>query len=202
MFYKIRVLFLAFCWASSGNLAEAQQVSASPVKPSSMPRPIPVMKVASEAESAMESLHEISASLANDQTTTSVADDLSHLTSEIEARIGDDVELLRSNPPLLMLYQLKVTWQNFGDMVSAWNSELTRSGTNLDEEQSHLDELNKIWQLTLQSVKPAGPPEVLQRVQAVIDSIGGTQQAMDSRRAQVLTVQNRHSTQQAEFEPL
>jgi small-conductance mechanosensitive channel len=149
------------------------------------------MKVASEAESGMESLHEISANLANDQTTTSVADDLSHLKSEIEARIVDDVGLLRSNPPLQMLYQLKLTWQSFGDMVSAWNSELTRSGTTLDEELAHLDELNKIWQLTLQSVEQAGPPEVLQRVQAVIDSIAGSKQAVDSRRAQVLTVQNR-----------
>ena len=104
MFYKIRVLFLAFCWTSSGNLAEAQQVSASPVKPISTPTPIPVIEVASEAESAMESVREISASLANDQTTTSVADELSQLKSEIEARIVDDTGLLKSNPPLLTLY--------------------------------------------------------------------------------------------------
>ena len=186
------VLFLTFCWASSGNMAEAQEASASPAKPSSAPTPIPVLKVASEAESAIESLHEIGASLANDQTTTSVADDLAHLTSEIEARIGDDVELLRSNPPFQMLFRLRLTWQSFGNKLSAWSNELTRSGTNLEQWLAHLDELNKIWQLTLQSAKQAGaPPEVLQRVQVVVDSIAGMRQAVDSRRAQVLTLQNR-----------
>jgi hypothetical protein len=182
-------LFLTFCWASSGNLAAAQQASASEVKPSSVPTPIPVIKVASEAESAMEPLHEIAASLASDQTTESVADGLSRLTSEIETRIVEDLGLLRSNPPLQMLYRLKLTWQNFGDKVSAWNSELTRTGTSLDEELARLDELDKIWQSTLHSVKQAGtPPEVLQREQAVIDSIGETRQAVDARRAQVLSL--------------
>lgn len=186
------VLFFTFCWASSGNMAEAQQASVSQAKPSSAPTPIPVIKVASEAESAMEPLHEIAASLASDQTTATVADGLSRLTSEIEARIVEDIGLLRSNPPLQMLYRLKLTWQNFGDKVAAWNSELARSGTSLDEELARLDELDKIWQSTLQSVKQAGtPPEVLRRVQAVIDSIGGTRQAVDTRRAQVLTLQNR-----------
>jgi hypothetical protein len=169
------VLFLAFCWASSGNMAPAQQASASRVKPSSAPTPIPVIKVASEAESAIEPLHEIAASLASDQTAASVADGLSRLTSEIDIRIVEDIGLLRSNPPLQMLYRLKLTWQNFDDKVSAWNRELSRSGSSLDEELARLDELDKIWQSTLQSVKQAGtPPEVLQRVQAVIDSIGGT----------------------------
>ena len=175
-------------------MAEAQEASASPVKPSSASTPIPVLKVASNAESAMESLHEIGAGLANDQTKTSVADDLSHLTSEIEARIADDVELLRSNPSLQMLYRLKLTWESFGNKLSAWNSELTRSGTNLEQWLARLDELNKIWQLTLQSAKQAGaPPEVLQRVQVVVDSIAGMRQAVDSRRVQVLTLQNRAS---------
>jgi hypothetical protein len=190
------VLFFTFCWASSGNMAEAQQASVSQAKPSSAPTPIPVIKVASEAESAMEPLREIAASLASDQTTATVADGLSRLTSEIEARIVEDIGLLRSNPPLQMLYRLKLAWQNFGDKVAAWNSELARSGTSLDEELARLDELDKIWQLTLQSVKQVGtPPEVLQRVQAVIVSIGGTRQAVDTRRAQVLTLQNVHSLQ-------
>jgi potassium-dependent mechanosensitive channel len=186
------VLLLTFCWAASGSMAEAQQASASQVRPSSAATPIPVFKIASEAGSALEPLHEIAASLTSDQTTVTVADGLSGLTSQIETQIVEDIGLLRSKPPLQVLYRLRLTWQSFGAKVSAWNSELTRSGISLDEQLARLDELDKIWQLTLQSVKQAGaPPEVLQRVQAVIDSIRGARQAVDSRRAQVLSLQNR-----------
>jgi hypothetical protein len=57
------ILFLTFCWVSSGDMAEAQQAPESQLKPSSVPTPIPVIKVASEAQSAMERLHKTEASL-------------------------------------------------------------------------------------------------------------------------------------------
>jgi hypothetical protein len=140
----------------------------------------------------MERLHETEASLAIDQTTTSVADSLSSVTSEIEARIDDDIELLRSNPSLPALHQLDLTWQSFGSELSEWADDLTRAGTSLDEELARLDELNKVWQSTLQSVKQGdSPPEILQRVQFVLDAIERTRQAVNSRQAQVLTFQTR-----------
>ena len=185
-------LFLTFCWAASSNLIEAQQASAPKGKASPSPTPISIIKVASEAESALESLREIESSSSADPTATSVADGLSRLTSEIDAQIADDLELLRSNPTLQMLYPLKLTWQSFGAKLSAWNNELVRSGTSLDEGLATLDEQNKIWQLTLQSAKQgAATPKVLQRVKDVIDSLGATRQAVDSRRAQILDLQNR-----------
>jgi potassium-dependent mechanosensitive channel len=91
-----------------------------------------------------------------------------------------------------MLYPLKLTWESFGDKLSTWNNELVSSGTSLDEGLASLDEQNKVWQLTLQSVKQGGgTPQVLQRVKDVIDSMGTTRQAVDSRRAQILDLQNR-----------
>ncbi len=185
------VLFLTFCWASNGTMAEIQPSSAPQVKTSPAATPIPVIKVASEAESALESLREIDTSLSTDRTTTSVAEGLSELKSEIEARIVDDMGLLRSNPPVQMLYDLRLAWQSFSDKLSAWTDELTRTGTSLDEELARLDELNKIWRLTLQAVQQAGSPsEVLQRVRAVIDSNMSTRQAVDFHRTQVLGLQN------------
>jgi hypothetical protein len=185
-------LFLTFCCASSSNLAGAQQAPAPKGKANPSPTPIPIIKVASEAASALESLREIESSSSADPTATSVADGLSRLTGEIDAEIGDDLQLLRSNPTLQMLYPLKLTWESFGDKLSTWNNELVSSGTSLDEGLASLDEQNKIWQLTLQSAKQGGgTPEVLRRVKDVIDSIGATRQAVDSRRARILDLQNR-----------
>jgi small-conductance mechanosensitive channel len=149
------------------------------------------MKVASEAASALESLREVQSSLSADTTATGVSDGLSRLTGEINAQIADDAELLRSNPTLQMLYPIKITWQNFSEKLSAWNNNLTRSGTNLDEELARLDEKNRIWQLTLQSIQGSGMPEVVRRAKDVIDSIRETRQAVDSRRPQILDLQNR-----------
>jgi len=185
-------LFLMFCCASSSHAAEAQQAAGPEAKPSPASRPIPLIEIASKAQAALESLREIESGLSAEQTTRSVDDGLSHLTAEIEAEIGDDTQLLSSNPSLNMLYPLKVSWQSFGDKLSAWNNELTRSGISLDEELARLEEQNKVWQLTLQSVQQGGTaPEILQRVKDVTDSIERTRQAVTSRRAQVLSLQDR-----------
>ena len=185
-------LFLTFCCTCGRNATEAQQASRPEVKPSPTSTPIPLIEIASKAQAAMESFREIESGLSADQTTTSVADGLSHLTAEIEAEIGDDTQLLSSSPSLQMLYPLKVSWQSFGDKLLAWNNELTRSGISLDEELARLDEQNKVWRLTLQSVQQGGAtPEILKPVNDVIDSVEGTQKAVAPRRAQVLTLQNR-----------
>ena len=149
----------------------------------------------------MESLRGIETSSSNDQTTRGVADGLSQLTNEINARIADDAQLLTLNPSLQMLQRLKVTWQNFGDNISEWNSDLTRSGTSLDEELARLDELNKIWESTLHpAIQTETPPEVLQHVLRIIDSILATRKKVASRRAQVLSLQNRLFEQAARIQ--
>jgi len=187
-------LFLTFCCASSSDAAEAQQASGPEAKPSPASKPISLLEIASKAQAALESLREIGSGLSADQTTTSLTDGLSHLTPEIEAEIGDDTQLLSSNPSLNMLYPLKVSWQSFGDKLSVWDNELTRSGISLEEELTRLEEQNKVWQLTLQSVQQGGTtPEILQRVKDVTDSIERTQQAVTSRRAEVLSLQGRIS---------
>ena len=183
-------LFVAFSWVSGSNPVEAQQAPASQGRPSPSP-PIPAMKVASEAASALESLRELQSSLSADTTAAAVSDGLSHLTGDIDAQIDDDTELLISNPTLQMLYPLKLTWQNFNERLSALNNNLTRSGTSLDEALARTDDKNRVWQLTLQSIQGNGTPEVLQRVKGVIDSIRETRQVVDSRRAQILDLQNR-----------
>ena len=185
-------LFLTFCCAYVSNAAETQQPSRPEVTPNPKSTPIPPIEIASKAQHTLESLREIESGLSADQTTTSIADGLSHLTAEIETEIGDDAQLLGSNPSLQILYPLKVTWQSFGDKLSGWNNELTQSGVSLDKELARLDEQSKVWQLTLQSVEQSGTtPEILQRVKNVVDTIEATRQAVASPRAQVLTLQDR-----------
>jgi potassium efflux system protein len=183
-----RVIFiLIFCWAFSR--LEAQQPAES--RPSATATPIPTMRVASEADATLEQLRETEASLAADGTVASVADSLSHLTGEIEARIADDSGACKSNPSLVMLHQLRLTWRSFGGELSAWGDELTRVGGSLDEQLGRQDRIAKTWQSTLQSVEQgAAPKDVLRRVQLVLDANLQSQQAVEARRTEVLILQD------------
>ncbi len=55
-----------------------------------------------------------------------------------------------------------------------------------------MDQLKEIWQSTLQLLEQSQtPPGILRRVQSLLDSIGRTREAVESRRAAVLTLLSR-----------
>ena len=193
------VLFIIMALVSSGGVAPSQQASASPAKPTPAPTPIALAKVPLEAQSALASLQEIDANVSRGRSSADgIAHTLSDLTSEIDARIADDTRLLTTSPSLDVLYRLKLTWENFGVRLLVSARELTQHATSLEEQLVSLDQLNKTWQATLQSAKqPETPPLVLQSVQSVVGSIEQTQQAAESARDHVLTLQSRLSEQEA-----
>jgi potassium efflux system protein len=193
------VLLLILALFSSVGTVSGEQASASPTKPNPAPTPIPLTTVPVEAQSAMASLEEIDASVSRDHSNAGViAGNLSNLTSEIDTRIAEDMRLLTASPSLDVLYQLKSTWQNFDDDLSALARELGQRATSLEEERARLDQLKKIWQATLQSAKqPDTPQPFLESIQKVVDSVERTRQAAESSREQVLTLQGRLSEQEA-----
>src|SRR6267378_1368022 len=193
------VLLLILALASGGGPAPGEQASASPAKPSPAPTPIPLTTVPVQAQSAMTSLEEIDASVSRDQSSAGdIAGSLSNLTSEIDATIAEDMRLLMASPPLDVLYQLKSTWQDFGDNLSALARELGERATSLEEERARLDQMKKTWLATLQSAEqPDTPQPFLQSVQKVVDSIERTRQVAESSREQALTLQGRLSEQEA-----
>jgi hypothetical protein len=188
-------LFITFCWILSGNTAGAQQSSGATAKPSAtnpVPTPIPLSEIASQAQSATESLHEIEAGLSADQITTTVEKRLPHLTKEIELRTAENAKLLAASLPLESLHRLEVVLETFLDELATWNHDLTEPVKTLDDQIAHLDQLSKIWQSTLQLPELSqAAPEIPRRVQSLIDSIGRTRQAVESRRAKIFALQGR-----------
>src|SRR5271167_3679914 len=192
-------LFIILALVSSGGAAPSQQASASPAKPNPAPTPIPLAKVPLEAQSALASLQEIDANVSGGQSSADgIARTLSDLTSEIDTRIADDTRLLTTSPSLDVLYRLKLAWESFGVRLLVSARELTQHAASLEEQLVRLDQLNKTWQATLQSAKqPETPPLVVQSVESVVGSIERTQQAAESSRDHVLTLQSHFSEQQA-----
>jgi potassium-dependent mechanosensitive channel len=193
------VSLLILALVSSGGTAPGEQASVSPAKPNPAPTPISLTAVPVAAHSAMMFLEQIDANLSRAQSSVRViAESLSNLTSEIDTSIGANIKLLTTSPSLDMLHQLRSTWQNFGDNLSALARELAQHAASLEEEHGRLDQLNKIWQATLQSAKqPDTPQPVLQSVQNVVDSVERTRQSAESGRVEVLTLQSRLFEQEA-----
>ena len=193
------VLFISLVLVSSGGTAPGQQASASLTKPNPAATPIPLAKVALEAQSALASLQAINASVSKDQSSAdSIARTLLDLTNEIDGRIVGDTRLLTTSLSIDLRYWLKLTWQNFDDSLLVSARELTQHSTSLEEQLARLDQLTKTWQATLQLAKqPDTPPLVLQSVQSVVDSVERTRQAAEFVLAHVLTLQSRLSGEEA-----
>jgi hypothetical protein len=186
------VLILGFAF-SRNTLAGKE-----PSPPQAQATPIPLSNVAFEAQAALESLREIDEKLSKIQSSTAaVTASLSSLTDEIGPRMAEDSRLLRASPPLDILYRIKLTWLDLGDLLSALVRELTLDAKSLEEELARLDQLDKAWQATLELAKQRDTPlPALQSVQSIVDSIERTRQLVESARAEVLTILSRLSDEE------
>jgi potassium efflux system protein len=186
-------LFITFCWVLSGNTAGAQQSSPATPKPSPTnpaPTPIPLSEIASTAQSTTESVRDIETSLSTDKITGNIERRLPQLTNEIELRTTEQHKLLAASLPLEFLHYLEVVLETFRDELLTWNHDLTERAITLDDQIAALDRLSKIWKSTLQLPQLSQTtPKIAERVQSLIDSIGRTQQAVESRRERDFTLQ-------------
>lgn len=190
--------------------ARGQQESSAPADPSAAatpsatiapiatPTPIPLAEVITQAESVSGTLRDIEADLASDQITATVDNELPVLTREIDARLAENSKILSPDPSLETLRNLQSSWQTLGSNLSAWRRNLTTRATQLDGEVERLAELGPTWERTLDVAQNSEtPPDVLQRMASVIAAIRRTREAVERRRAQVLTLQNRVAEQDA-----
>ena len=187
--------FLAFSLIVNGRCTEAEQASASPAKPSPTappPTPIPLAEIASQAQSALESVHNIEDNLAGDRTAATVAKRLPQVKQEIDSETAENAKLVTISLPLDLLDRVALGWHAYNGTLSAWNHDLTGRAKTLDDQIARLDQMSKIWQSTLQSPEISQTSlEIRKPMQNLIDSIGQTRQAVESRRAELLTLQSR-----------
>lgn len=189
------LLLIALACIASGAIAA--QPSPSPAA-SPEPTPIPFTNILIERQSAMTSLQEMGEGLSSTQSSAQVvADDFGSLTGEIDPRMAEDTQVLQASPSLDMLYRTKLTWQDFGENLSALSKELTRRVVDLDEELDRSKGLEKSWQVTLEAAKKENvPASSLQSIQGVVDSIQQTRQAIEARRSDALNLLTQISDEQ------
>jgi small-conductance mechanosensitive channel len=172
--------------------APSPSVSATPT-PTPTPTPIPLAEVVAQAESAAASLRDTEADLSSDQLTAAIETELSAVTREIDVRLAEDSRALSPSPSLETLRALESGWQKIDDNLNAWERDLRASAGRLEKKIGELARRADTWEQTLALAQGEGgtPPEVLQRIEAVIAATRQTRAAVERRRAQALTLQNR-----------
>ncbi|MBV9672780.1 MAG: mechanosensitive ion channel [Verrucomicrobia bacterium] len=183
-------LLIAFCWGLSGAIAGAEQFSSAASKQGPAPTPISLSEIASQAEFTVGSVQNIETTLSTDQVTATIEKRLPQLKREIELRAAEMSKYLAGRVPLELLYSMEIILQTYRDQLSSWNHDLTERSKTLDAQVAQLDELKKIWKLTLQLQELSkAEPDLPKRLQTLIDFIGRTQQSAESLRERDLSLQ-------------
>jgi small-conductance mechanosensitive channel len=216
------LLVAALAIAALVAVARAQETAAPPAAspassaatsptPAPSTTPIPLAEVVAQAETVSANLRSIEADLATDQVTAGVDAELPVLIREIDARLDESQKILSSRPSLETLKNLDSEWKTVAHKLVVWKRDLTIRATGLDQEITRLTQLDQTWSSTLRQAESAGtptaqgdqplsagavtPPEILQRIHSVIAAIKQTRDAIEKRRAHVLTLQNRVADQ-------
>ena len=190
------LLFLCF---ASGS--EAQNTSPSPTPlpsatPTAAPTAVPLPDIVSASDSASEGLNEIQSELSSNKTLDNVTRELVATTQDIDARELETRRILRPGVPLETLGDFATRWQTLGDQLTAAGRQLTDRATVLERELTQMSATRTTWKATLELAgKSTAPPEVVQRINQVLQGIDTTEEMLQKRRAAVLSLQTRVAEQ-------
>jgi len=189
---------LLLCFAFG---ARAQDASPSPTAPPSAtptaaPTAVPLPDIVSASDSASEGLNEIQSELSSNKTLDNVTRELVATTQEIDARELETRRILRPGVPLETLGDFATRWQKLADQLTAWGRQLTDRATAHDRELTQMSATRTTWKATLELAgKSNAPPEVMQRINQVLQGIDATEEMLQNRRAAVLSLQTRVAEQ-------
>ena len=173
-------------------------LAAEPEFPEPTPAAIPLTEIVSEAESVESALQDIQSDLSFDRSIKAIAERLPALTREIDGRLAESRKILAQHPSIEMLVSLEGESQRLRRELAELNSALTGGIKDLDRYIAQIDQLGKIWDATLAFAADSNPPpEILQRIQNVMNEIRQARASVVKQRSRSLTMQNRVGVQDA-----
>src|SRR5262249_25665597 len=199
--------FLAACVLAAGVRAQNQtpQTEQAPSNPSPqgtatpepLPTLIPISDVVAQAENASSTLKEIGASVSSDPMTETIERDLPRLTKEINARIEETAQRVKGSTSLDTIRGFESDWQSLTENLPEWEDSLNVRAKNLVDDLRRIDELSEKWKRTQEELKPIGaPPEVMARIQKIIDAATQMRRLIVAQQSHVIALQNRVAEQQ------
>jgi small-conductance mechanosensitive channel len=152
--------------------------------------------VVAEAESTSEKLQEMETDLAPEETSATVARQISLMTQEIAALADETTRSLKPGAPLETLNDLGSRWQKLNDQLALWARDLTARANIIEKEIALLPGWRSTWTQTLGVARnSSAPPEVTKRIESVLATIARVGSILQTRRAAILTLQSRVAEQ-------
>jgi potassium-dependent mechanosensitive channel len=195
---SVVVSLLLVCFASG---AQAQNASPSPTPspsatPTAAPTAVPLPDIVVASNSASEQLNEIQSELSSNKTLDNVTRELAATTKDIDARELETRRILRPGVPLETLGEFETRWQKLADQLTASSRQLTDRATALDRQVTQMSATRTTWKATLEfALQSNAPSEVTQRISQVLHGIDATEEMLQKRRADVLSLQARVAEQ-------
>ena len=189
---------LLLCFAFGAQAQDASPSPTAPPSPTPTPAPtaVPLPDIVSASDSASEGLNDIQSELSSNKTVDNITRELAATTKEIDARELETRRILRPGVPLETLGDFETRWQKLADQLTAWSRQLTDRATALDRELTQMSATRTTWKATLELAgKSNAPPEVMQRINQLLQGIDATEEMLQNRRAAVLSLQTRVAEQ-------
>lgn len=187
--------------AAETSAPTAAATATATASPTPAITPIPLPDVVAEATSAKRVLADINSALAAAAMKTAVFPGLSNLERDIDKRAGETKTIIANGPAFDILDELLGIWQALANNAINWSRDLTQRATELETDAARLDEMATTWNLTASAAKTKNAPrEVLDRIDQIIASIKENQNALQTRRGDILTLQSRVAARQARIQ--
>jgi len=194
----VSLLLLCFAFGAQAQNTSPSSTASPSATPTAAPTAVPLPDIVSASDSASEGLDEIQSELSSNKTLDNVTRELVATTQEIDARELETRRILRPGVPLETLGDFATRWQTLGDQLTAAGRQLTDRATALDRELTRMSATRTTWKATLELAgKSNAPPEVVQRINQVLQGIDTTEEMLQKRRAAVLSLQT-HVAEQAQ----
>ena len=190
------LLFLCFAFGAQAQDASPSPAPSPSATPTAAPTAVPLPDIVAASDSASEGLNEIQSELSSSKTVDNVTHELAVTTKEIDASELETRRILRPGVTLETLSEFETRWQRLADQLTASSRQLTDRATALDREVTQMSATRATWKATLEFARQSNAPsEVTQRISQVLQGIDATEEMLQNRRADVLSLQTRVAEQ-------
>lgn len=189
-------LFLCFASDEQAQNTSASSTPSPSPTPTAAPTAVPLPDIVSASDSALERLNGIQSELSSNKIIDNTTRELAATTKEIDARELETRRIVRPGVPLVTLDEFETRWQKLADQLTASSRELTDRATALESDLAQMSATRTTWKATVELAgKSNAPPEVMQRINQVLQGIDASEGMLQKRRASVLTLQTRVAEQ-------
>lgn len=199
---SITIFFSVNAWAQN-TAPQANQAATNTSTPlanvplAASPTSIPFSEVIAQAENASSTLKEIASGINSDPATGAVEQNLPALTDEINARLEETGQVIEGATSLDKLRSFEADWRTLTRNLPKWTDDLTARARKLEGDLKQLNDLSEKWRKTLQELEKAETPlEVLERIEAILQTADNTRQQIEPQQKRVVALQNRVAEQQ------